>query len=337
MLIAQCIGESVFYYLHNAHGDVTQRIAADGTAAKRYKYDAFGNQLRVPGQRELDIEADPNPFCYCGEYFDTETSEIYLRARYYDPSTGRFTSEDPAKDGGNWYNYCGNDPIKNVDPTGTVFYIFAQSGRQEEAELVAAQLREEYGYDVEIVTSDTEKQFVDGWNGMGHREIGRKGRKTIEEEFPIDGVIIIMHGNSSGISAGEDEKREGIDTSKLNNDRHIPVIIMLSCNTGKTPRKGKNIAQWFLDHTNTDMVIAPSKFHGIRSKGGTQTGEWDPENGWGPINGEYRVFRRGSNGYSSLDQSYYPSVIDLLEAAKKRKQSLDIYNNHKGKFSVSID
>ena len=55
---------------------------------------------------------------YCGEYYDAETGLIYLRARYYDPSIGRFISEDPIKDGINWYVYCSNNPIKFVDPSG---------------------------------------------------------------------------------------------------------------------------------------------------------------------------------------------------------------------------
>lgn len=43
---------------------------------------------------------------------------MYLRARYYEPRTGRFTSEDVAKDGINWYTYCGSNPARYVDPSG---------------------------------------------------------------------------------------------------------------------------------------------------------------------------------------------------------------------------
>ena len=43
---------------------------------------------------------------------------IYLRARYYDSENGRFISEDPAKDGYNWYSYCGGNPVMFVDPSG---------------------------------------------------------------------------------------------------------------------------------------------------------------------------------------------------------------------------
>ncbi len=42
----------------------------------------------------------------------------YLHNRYYDPQVGRFISEDPAKDGTNWYAYCNGDSVNYVDPTG---------------------------------------------------------------------------------------------------------------------------------------------------------------------------------------------------------------------------
>ena len=42
-----------------------------------------------------------------------------MRARWMDPVTGRFLSEDPARDGANWFAYCGGDPVNAVDRTGT--------------------------------------------------------------------------------------------------------------------------------------------------------------------------------------------------------------------------
>lgn len=45
--------------------------------------------------------------------------KIY-RARYYDPSNGRFLNEDPLGFGGglNFYSYVGNDPVDLIDPSG---------------------------------------------------------------------------------------------------------------------------------------------------------------------------------------------------------------------------
>jgi uncharacterized protein RhaS with RHS repeats len=41
-----------------------------------------------------------------------------MRARYYEPWTGRFVSEDPAMDGLNWFVYCSNDAVGKADFTG---------------------------------------------------------------------------------------------------------------------------------------------------------------------------------------------------------------------------
>ena len=54
-----------------------------GNSTKTYSYDAFGNEKN-------QVASEANPFRYCGEYLDKETNEYYLRARYYDPSMGRF-------------------------------------------------------------------------------------------------------------------------------------------------------------------------------------------------------------------------------------------------------
>ncbi len=72
---------TVSYYHKDAHGDVTALTDSTGTITKNYMYDSFGNQA-------TEDETDTNPFRYAGEYFDAETGQIYLRDRYYSPSTG---------------------------------------------------------------------------------------------------------------------------------------------------------------------------------------------------------------------------------------------------------
>ena len=68
-----------------------------------------------------------NPFRYRGYYYDTSIGLYYLNSRYYDPEVGRFLNEDlvsnldPETIGGiNPYAYCLNDPVNNIDPSGTV-------------------------------------------------------------------------------------------------------------------------------------------------------------------------------------------------------------------------
>ena len=105
------------YYTQNAHGDVVNLTDSTGTVAKSYKYDAFGVEQNVD-------DADDNAFRYCGEYFDAETGTIYLRARYYNPTIGRFISRDSYAGeindplSLNFYTYCENNPIYGIDPNG---------------------------------------------------------------------------------------------------------------------------------------------------------------------------------------------------------------------------
>lgn len=72
------ISSDDYKYVLNAHGDVVALLDDSGTVIKRYDCDAFGNEL-------ASNATDTNPFRYCAEYFDKETSSIYLRARYYKP------------------------------------------------------------------------------------------------------------------------------------------------------------------------------------------------------------------------------------------------------------
>ena len=103
------------YYHQNGRGDVILLTDGIGTIVKSYEYDAFG--------REWDaVATDNNPFRYCGEYYDKRTETVYLRARYYDSAYGRFTQEDPIRDGTNWYIYCDGDPVNRIDPTGCAWW-----------------------------------------------------------------------------------------------------------------------------------------------------------------------------------------------------------------------
>ncbi|TCL41921.1 RHS repeat-associated core domain-containing protein [Harryflintia acetispora] len=121
-LIARELDGRQEYYLHNAHGDVVQRTDRYGTPLKSYDYDAFGNE-------EKPEELDHNPWRYCGEYLDLEVQNYYLRARSYEPRTGRFTTEDIVHDGLNWYTYCGNNPVMLIDPSGQSWKSFWSDAR----------------------------------------------------------------------------------------------------------------------------------------------------------------------------------------------------------------
>ena len=123
-------GGSTYFYRKDAQGNITALIDSSGNVVVRYMYDAWGNHtVRTNDGTEI-AEAthigNINPIRYRGYYYDTEIGLYYLQTRYYDPTTGRFVTidgiayADPESINGlNLYAYCGNNPVMNVDPTGT--------------------------------------------------------------------------------------------------------------------------------------------------------------------------------------------------------------------------
>ena len=105
------------YYVTDPHGNVVQLTDESGKVTKIYEYDSFGNEVNSDSK-------DDNPFRYCGEYFDKETEEIYLRARYYQPAEGRFltrdtyTGEEDDLLSLHLYAYCGYDGVNAWDSSG---------------------------------------------------------------------------------------------------------------------------------------------------------------------------------------------------------------------------
>ena len=101
------------YYEADGLGSVSSLSNSSGALASTYVYDSFGRLLASSG-------TITNPYRFTGRELDSETGVYYYRARYYDPSLGRFISEDPIQfDGGtNFYAYAGNDPLNLIDPTG---------------------------------------------------------------------------------------------------------------------------------------------------------------------------------------------------------------------------
>ena len=115
------------YYTQNAHGDVVNLTDADGEVVKSYTYDAFGVEKNID-------DSDTNAFRYCGEYYDKETATVYLRARYYQASIGRFITRDSYSGeigdplSLNLYTYCHNNPIYYMDSKGTSVQVVYYHG-----------------------------------------------------------------------------------------------------------------------------------------------------------------------------------------------------------------
>ncbi len=138
----------------------------NGSLTNKTQFYAYGDEIYQ------ESAAFDNPFGYAGEYADTETGNIYLRVRYYDPNTGRFTSEDPIKDGTNWYAYCGNNPVMFVDPWGLALKVenFADNEAKndidkkvQENQPIDADFMQDYLFQmVGMITQDVLRMKKDG-------------------------------------------------------------------------------------------------------------------------------------------------------------------------------
>ena len=119
--------------------------------------------MRSSGDRsDLDLK-------YTGKDLDEDTGLYYFNARWYDANTGRFISEDPARDGANWYIYTTNNPLKYIDPTGLA--------------------------DITIGFSSSLASGTGGTGGFGI---------VIDTDTPLESGIYMMSGEARGGGIGMD-------------------------------------------------------------------------------------------------------------------------------------
>jgi len=105
------------YFGYDGLGSVRQLTDAAGTVTDTWDYDAFGNTVARTGTTD-------NAYLYRGEQYDADLGMYYLRARFYNQSTGRFwnqdgyegSSGDPASL--HKYLYANADPVMRFDPSG---------------------------------------------------------------------------------------------------------------------------------------------------------------------------------------------------------------------------
>ncbi len=100
-------------YLHSGLKNAEMQTDVSKAVSATKQYDAFGNAVSATGTWQ-------GAFGYAGGFgYQEDSSGLKLLGhRYYDSSTGRFLTRDPAKDGRNWYVYCESNPVTYADSTG---------------------------------------------------------------------------------------------------------------------------------------------------------------------------------------------------------------------------
>ncbi|MBE9118935.1 RHS repeat-associated core domain-containing protein [Lusitaniella coriacea LEGE 07157] len=109
------------YYSVDGLGSTRVLTDENGTVTDTYTYDAYGEGVSEVGNTE-------NDYRFAGEQFDGTLGQYYLRQRYYDPNSGRFTRRDTYEGRANEpitlhkYLYANANPVNGIDPSGLVTF-----------------------------------------------------------------------------------------------------------------------------------------------------------------------------------------------------------------------
>src|SRR5437870_9150168 len=110
-------------YLHEDHiGSIRFVSSSTGSPVFSSNYIPYGPQYGASGT--------PDEFLYAGKIYDGSTGFYYFGARYYDPTIGRFITQDSAPgiredpQSFNRYAYARDNPIKIIDQNGHEWNIF---------------------------------------------------------------------------------------------------------------------------------------------------------------------------------------------------------------------
>ena len=107
-----------YLYRYDIRSSVMNIVDEDGTVVTGYTYDEFGKATKTDAQDFLNENE------FAGAVSDKSTGLVYMNARFYSPTTGRFISQDTYSGSffepwtQHLYAYCNNNPASMIDPTG---------------------------------------------------------------------------------------------------------------------------------------------------------------------------------------------------------------------------
>lgn len=334
------------YFLFNGHGDVVQTVSEDGTVENQYDYDIFGNPT-------LTIEQYANSVRYAGEFYDAESGLYYLRARYYNPYTGRFISEDSywGEDNNplslNRYTYGHNNPVMFVDPTGhSVLSFLSEMLFKPLLEYVFNQAKNSMIQEV-----DKQKQIwaeEEKGAGKNQTEFTPKQNEAHEKAEQLKAALASMENAQAkqmlGQGDGAEEDWEGYKA--LNSVRQEPLKydpVTVNTNTQKMQQRlnelgysgsdGKPLAENGV--FNSDTLFAVNHFKDKNKLG--NDGQYQGKVGettWGVLFSNSAFHAKGIGMILSPGMNSGSSA-EYVTAMQTRLTELGYYGSNKNQLSIN--
>ena len=202
------VGAAKSYYYHKDHlGSIVGLSDSAGNSVESYTYDVYGQTVK-----SSSVETG-NPFGFSARELDDDDL-YYYRARYYDPTTGRFLSEDPlgfVAGDFNLYRYVLNNPLNHIDPYGYGFWGFVGFVTVGAIAAPAAGAAAVTG----AVVGGVAYTGYTLWNAM--KEFGEKMKRNIKRRQEIDSTLYsdnpdsdtIRRNTREGLNEVRDAIREG--------------------------------------------------------------------------------------------------------------------------------
>ena len=127
--VSQRTSSAKQFFLNDALGSTIALTDTSGAIVRSYTYDPDGNTTTSGSGATTDLK-------FAGGH---QIGSLYhFAARYYDPTIGRWTQQDPITQyadltAANRYAYAGGDPTNVTDPAGTCFLVSCKTYRRAAA------------------------------------------------------------------------------------------------------------------------------------------------------------------------------------------------------------
>ncbi|MGI8820100.1 MAG: RHS repeat-associated core domain-containing protein, partial [Chthoniobacterales bacterium] len=194
-------------------GNISAVTDPDGVVLEQYRYDAFGQ----PEFHGPPIAGNPggalltggtlvnNRFLFTGREWVARYGFYEYRNRAYNPTLGRFMSEDPkgfAAGDRNLFRYCGGDPVNRTDPMGE-YYESVETGHN------AYTIRIPIHYTGVAATTEVIRQFHEGIASLSGRYSLPNGQKVSLIFQPVAVGSKLGHVNHVDVRSGAGEGNFG--------------------------------------------------------------------------------------------------------------------------------